>query len=75
MTLTIHYLDYKDVVNLVDEIILHFDEPFGDSSAIPTYYVAKLAREKVTVVLTGDCADENSAGRRHKQSLIPRRRN
>lgn len=55
---TVHYLDYKDVVNLVDEIVLHFDEPFGDSSAIPTFYVAKLAREKVTVVLTGDCADE-----------------
>ena len=55
---TVHYLDYKDVVDLVDEIIFHFDEPFGDSSAIPTYYVAKLAREKVTVVLTGDCADE-----------------
>ncbi|MCL4548439.1 MAG: asparagine synthase (glutamine-hydrolyzing) [Bacteroidetes bacterium] len=55
---TVHYLNYKDVVDLVDEIVLHFDEPFGDSSAIPTYYVAKLAREKVTVVLTGDCADE-----------------
>jgi len=55
---TIHFLDYSDVVNLVDGIIHHFDEPFGDSSAIPTYYVAKLAREKVTVVLTGDCADE-----------------
>jgi asparagine synthase (glutamine-hydrolysing) len=55
---TMHFLDYNDVVDLVDDIILHFDEPFGDSSAIPTYYVAKLAREKVTVVLTGDCADE-----------------
>ena len=55
---TSHYLDYRDVVNLVNELILHFDEPFGDSSAIPSYYVAKLAREKVTVVLTGDCADE-----------------
>jgi asparagine synthase (glutamine-hydrolysing) len=55
---SIHFLNYDDVVGLVDEIILHFDEPFGDSSAIPTYYVAKLAREKVTVVLTGDCADE-----------------
>jgi asparagine synthase (glutamine-hydrolysing) len=59
---TIYYLDYNDIVSLVDEIILHFDEPFGDSSAIPTYYVAKLAREKVTVVLTGDCADELFVG-------------
>lgn len=59
---TVHYLDYKDVVNMVDDIILYFDEPFGDSSAIPSFYVAKLAREKVTVVLTGDCADELFGG-------------
>jgi asparagine synthase (glutamine-hydrolysing) len=59
---TVHFLDYKDVVNMVDEIILHYDEPFGDSSALPSYYVAKLAREKVKVVLTGDCADELFGG-------------
>lgn len=59
---SVHFLDYKDVVSLVDEIILHYDEPFGDSSALPSYYVAKLAREKVKVVLTGDCADELFGG-------------
>lgn len=59
---SVHFLDYKDVVSLIDEIILHYDEPFGDSSAIPSYYVAKLAREKVKVVLTGDCADELFGG-------------
>ena len=59
---TVHYLDYKDVVSMVDEIILYYDEPFGDSSALPSYYVAKLAREKVKVVLTGDCADELFGG-------------
>jgi asparagine synthase (glutamine-hydrolysing) len=59
---TVHFLDYKDVVEIVDDIILHYDEPFGDSSALPSYYVAKLAREKVTVVLTGDCADELFGG-------------
>lgn len=59
---TVHFLDYKDVVNIVDDVILNYDEPFGDSSAIPSYYVAKLAREKVTVVLTGDCADELFGG-------------
>jgi len=59
---TVHFLDYKDVITLIDEIILYYDEPFGDSSAIPSYYVAKLAREKVTVVLTGDCADELFGG-------------
>jgi len=57
-----HFLDYKDVVELVDEIVLYFDEPFGDSSALPSYYVAKLARESVKVVLTGDAADEIFGG-------------
>ncbi len=59
---TVQYLDYNDVIEMVDEIILHYDEPFGDSSALPSYYVAKLARKKVTVVLTGDCADELFGG-------------
>lgn len=59
---TVHFLDYKDVVQLIDDIILYYDEPFGDSSAIPSFYVAKLAREQVTVVLTGDCADELFGG-------------
>jgi len=59
---TVHFLDYKNVVSMVDEIILHYDEPFGDSSALPSYYVAKLARKKVKVVLTGDCADELFGG-------------
>ena len=59
---SVQYLDYKDIVGLVDEIILHYDEPFGDSSSIPSYFVAKLASEKVKVVLTGDCADELFGG-------------
>jgi asparagine synthase (glutamine-hydrolysing) len=59
---TVHYLDYRDVLHLVDDIIDHFDEPFGDSSAIPSFYVAQLARKDVKVVLTGDCADELFGG-------------
>jgi asparagine synthase (glutamine-hydrolysing) len=43
-------------------IALHFDELFGDSSAIPTWFVAKLAKEHVTVALTGDAGDELFAG-------------
>lgn len=43
-------------------IALHFDELFGDSSAVPTWFVAKLAREHVTVALTGDAGDELFAG-------------
>jgi asparagine synthase (glutamine-hydrolysing) len=59
---TTHYLDYSDVFDVLDDIIDFFDEPFGDSSAIPSYYVAKLASEKVKIVLTGDCADELFGG-------------
>ena len=42
----------------------HFDEPFGDASAIPTLYLARMTRERVTVALTGDGADEIFAGYR-----------
>jgi asparagine synthase (glutamine-hydrolysing) len=51
-----------DAREVFPELVWHYNEPFADSSAIPTYYVSKMAREHVTVILTGDGGDENFAG-------------
>jgi asparagine synthase (glutamine-hydrolysing) len=51
-----------DVVQIVEDLTWYLDEPFGDTSAIPTYMVSKLAAEHVKVVLSGDGGDELFAG-------------
>jgi asparagine synthase (glutamine-hydrolysing) len=51
-----------DAVAIVDRLVSHFDEPFGDPSAIPTWYVCEMARRHVTVVLSGDGGDEMFGG-------------
>jgi asparagine synthase (glutamine-hydrolysing) len=51
-----------DAVDLLQKLVWFLDEPFADSSAVPTFLVAKLAREHVKMVLTGDAGDEAFGG-------------
>ncbi len=55
-------LNYDDIPGTLGKISSHFGEPFADASAIPLYYISKMTREHVTVVLNGDGGDEDFAG-------------
>ena len=53
-----------NAMEILPKLIWYYNEPFADSSAIPTYYVSKMTKDYVKVVLTGDAGDENFAGYR-----------
>jgi asparagine synthase (glutamine-hydrolysing) len=50
------------VRDILPRLVWHYDEPFGDPSAVPSYAIAELTRQQITVVLNGDGGDENFAG-------------
>ncbi len=57
-------------MDILDRVLDLYDEPFGDASAVPTWYVSGLTRQHVTVALAGDGGDENFAGyTRYRQAL------
>lgn len=59
-----------DALSILPDLVKHYGEPFGDSSAIPTYYVCKIARKFVPMVLSGDGGDEIFAGYKSYQNWL-----
>lgn len=64
-----------DVMGVLPRLSWQFDEPFADASAVPTYCVARITRDHVTVALSGDGGDESFAGyRRYAEAMTLHRR-
>jgi asparagine synthase (glutamine-hydrolysing) len=65
-------LEPDDAVAALERLMWHFDEPFGDHSSLPTYYLAVETRKQVVVALSGDGADETFAGYRRYSRIMRR---
>jgi asparagine synthase (glutamine-hydrolysing) len=59
----------NDLVDVLPLLVEHYGEPFADSSAVPTYYVARVARQRITVALTGEGGDELFGGYYRHQAV------
>jgi asparagine synthase (glutamine-hydrolysing) len=58
-----------DLVELLPQLVHHYGEPFADSSAVPSFYLARMARERITVALTGEGGDEIFGGYYRHQAV------
>lgn len=56
------YIVTPDIKDILPKLVSHYGEPFADSSVVPTYYLARMTRQQVTVALSGDGGDECFAG-------------
>jgi asparagine synthase (glutamine-hydrolysing) len=61
-----------NAIDLIDQVLWHFDEPFGDSSALPTFLLSQLIRQHVTVAISGDGGDELFGGYERYQRILAR---
>lgn len=65
----VFFLQQSDMLDRLDEVLLNYDEPFADSSALPTYFISSKAVKDVKVALTGDGGDEVFGGYNKYQSI------